>query len=315
MQGFKDFDPAKDIRDLAEKVILVTGGTAGLGEECVRALAAHNPLHIYFTGRNVAAANTLIADIKSKDPNASLSFIKMDLSSLRAVKDAIAQEFKHDRLDILMNNAGIIAKPAVLSTDGYEIQFATNYLGHAMLTRELMPILLKTAKEPDADVRIISNTSAGYEFHRAIKGGISFDELDAGRTMSRMMLGAWIRYGQSKLANILFAAELARRHPELTSVAIHPGLVKTPMNTEMASWSKTFVNVTSRMSGEKWLEPHEGVLNQLWCAAGAEKGVLRDGGYYTPGGVDSTEKLTAEARDEDLAGRLWKWTEKVLLKV
>lgn len=280
----------------------------------MRALAAHNPLHIYFTGRNVAAANTLIADIKSKDPNASLSFIKMDLSSLRAVKEAIAREFKHDRLDILMNNAGIIAKPAVLSTDGYEIQFATNHLGHAMLTRELMPILLKTAKEPDADVRIISNTSAGYEFHRAIKGGISFDELDAASTMSRMMLGAWIRYGQSKLANILFAAELARRHPELTSVAIHPGLVKTSMNTEMAGRSKTFVNVTSRISGEKWLEPHEGVLNQLWCAAGAQKGALRNGGYYTPGGVDSTEKLTAEARDEALSGRLWQWTEHRLLK-
>ncbi|KAI4636976.1 hypothetical protein J4E93_010766 [Alternaria ventricosa] len=242
MQGFKDFDPAKNIGDLSGKVILVTGGTAGLGEESVRALAAHSPLHIYFTGRNVTAANALIADIKAKHPTTSLSFIKMDLSSLRAVKEAIAQEFKHDRLDILMNNAGIIAKPAVLSTDGFEIQFATNHLGHAMLTRELMPILLKTAKEPGADVRVVSNTSAGYEFHRAIKGGISFDELDAGSTMSRMMLGAWIRYGQSKLANILFATELARRHPELTSVAIHPGLVKTPMNTEMAGWSKTFVN-------------------------------------------------------------------------
>jgi len=298
--------------DILLTVIL---GTAGLGEESVRALAAHSPLHIYFTGRNVTAANALITNIKAKHPKASLSFIKMDLSSLCAVKEVIAQEFKHDRLDILMNNAGIIAKPAVLSTDGYEIQFATNHLGHAMLTRELMPILLKTAKEPSSDVRVISNTSAGYEFHRAIKGGISFDELDAGSTMSRILLGAWIRYGQSKLANILFAAELARRHPELTSVAIHPGLVKTPMNTDMAGWSKTFVNVTSRISGERWLEPHEGVLNQLWCAAGANKEALRNRGYYTPGGVDSTEKLTAEARDEDLAGRLWEWTEKVLLKV
>jgi NAD(P)-dependent dehydrogenase (short-subunit alcohol dehydrogenase family) len=256
----------------------------------------------------------LISDIKSKHATASLSFIRMDLSSLRAVKEAVAKEFKHDRLDILLNNAGIIVKPAVLSTDGYEIQFATNYLGHAMLTRELMPTLLKTAQEPNADVRVVSLTSAGYEFHRAIKGGISFDELDAGSTMSRMMLGGWIRYGQSKFANILFAKELARRHPKLTSVAIHPGLVNTPMNTDMAGWSKIFVNVTSRISGEKWLAPHEGVLNQLWCAVGVEKGVLRNGGYYTPGGVDSTEKLTAEARDEALAERLWEWTEKVLVK-
>jgi NAD(P)-dependent dehydrogenase (short-subunit alcohol dehydrogenase family) len=281
----------------------------------VREFAAHNPLHIYFTGRNVAAANKIISDIKTKQPRASLSFIKMDLSSLRAVKDAIAEEFKHDRLDILMNNAGIIAKPAVLSVDGYEIQFATNHLGHAMLTKQLMPVLLKTAKEPNSDVRIISNTSAGYEFHRAIKGGISFAELDAGSAMSRTVLGPWIRYGQSKLANILFARELARRHPELTSVAIHPGLVSTPMNTEMTGWSKPFVNITSRISGEKWLTPHEGALNQLWCAAGVEKGALRNGGYYTPVGVDSTEKLKGEAKDEALAGRLWEWTEKVLLKV
>ena len=276
---------------------------------------AHNPLHVYFTGRNIIAANTLISDIKVKYPTASLSFIKMDLSSLRAVKESIAEGFKHDRLDILMNNAGIIAKPAALSIDGYEIQFATNYLGHAMLTKQLLPVLLKTAKDPNSDVRIINTTSAGYEFHRAIKGGISFEELDSGSTMSRLVLGGWIRYGQSKLATILFTRELARRHPELTSVVIHPGLVKTPMNTEMAGLSKFFVNVTSRLSGEKWLEPHQGVLNQLWSAAGAGKRALKNGAYYTPVGVDSTERLTAEAKNQALAEKLWEWTENVLLKV
>ena len=243
-----------------------------------------------------------------------VSFIKMDLSSLRTVKEGIAQGFKHDRLDILMNNAGIIAKPAMLSADGYEIQFATNHLGHAMLTKQLLPILLKTAKEPGSDVRIISITSDGYEFHRAIKGGISFSELDAGSTMSRAMLGGWIRYGQSKLANILFASELARRHPELTSVAVHPGLVSTTMNTEMNGWSKLFVSVSARMSGTKWLEPHQGVLSQLWCAAGAKKGELRNGGFYRPVGVDWTEKATPEVRDIKLAEKLWEWTEKELVK-
>jgi NAD(P)-dependent dehydrogenase (short-subunit alcohol dehydrogenase family) len=262
----------------------------------------------------VSAANALISDIQAKLPTASLSFIKMDLSSLRTVKEGIAQGFRHNRLDILMNNAGIIAKPATLSADGYEIQFATNYLGHAMLTKQLLPILLTTAKEPDSDVRIVSNTSTGYEFHRAIKGGISFSELDAGSTISKAFLGTWIRYGQSKLATILFAAELARRYPELTSVAVHPGLVSTPMNTEMNGASKLFVNVTSRMSGTKWLEPHQGVLSQLWCAAGAKKGQLRNGGFYKPVGVDFTDKATVETRDPELAGRLWDWTEKVLSK-
>jgi NAD(P)-dependent dehydrogenase (short-subunit alcohol dehydrogenase family) len=256
----------------------------------------------------------LISDIKAKLPTASLSFIKIDLSSLHTVKEGIAQGFYHDRLDILMNNAGIIAKPAMLSADGYEIQFATNHLGHAMLAKQLLPVLLRTAKEPGSDVRVISNTSEGYEFHRAIKGGISFSELDTGSTMSKAFLGTWIRYGQSKLANILFATELARRYPELTSVVIHPGIVSTPMNTEMNSVSKLFVNITTRMTGTNWLEPHQGVLNQLWCAVGAKKGQLRNGGFYKPVGVDFTEKLVGEASNADLAGRLWEWTEKVLSK-
>jgi NAD(P)-dependent dehydrogenase (short-subunit alcohol dehydrogenase family) len=280
----------------------------------VRAFAAHNPSHIYFTGRNVPAAHALISDIKAKLPTASLSFIKIDLSSLHTVKEGIAQGFYHDRLDILMNNAGIIAKPAMLSADGYEIQFATNHLGHAMLTKQLLPVLLRTAKEPGSDVRVISNTSEGYEFHRVIKGGISFTELDAGSTISKPFLGTWIRYGQSKLANILFATELARRYPELTSVAIHPGIVSTPMNTEMNGVSKLFVDITTRMTGTKWLEPHQGALNQLWCAVGAKKGQLRNGGFYKPVGVDFTEKMVGEAGNAELAGRLWEWTEKVLSK-
>lgn len=293
---------------------LTKSGTAGLGAESVRAFAAHNPSHIYFTGRNATAADTLISTIKAEHPSLGLTFIRMDLSSLRSVKEAIGTNFHHDQLDILMNNAGIIAKPPSLSPDGYEIQFATNHLGHAMLTKQLLPYLLAAAKKPGSDVRIVNNTSDGYEFHRFIKGGISFAELDKGSTMSRAVLGSWVRYGQSKLANILFAAELARRYPSITSVAIHPGLVNTPMNIEMDWFNKTFVSVTSRMSGVPKLEPHQGVLNQLWCAAGAKKEDLRNGGFYRPVGVDCWEKLTKEGKDEVLAKQLWEWTEGVLEK-
>jgi NAD(P)-dependent dehydrogenase (short-subunit alcohol dehydrogenase family) len=235
----------------------------------------------------------------------------MDLSSLRAVKEGVAQGFKHGRLDILMNNAGIICKPPILSADGYEIQFATNHLGHAMLTKQLLPVLLKTAKEPGSDVRVVTLSSEGYMFHRAIKGGISFSELDAGSGMSRFM-GGWIRYGQSKLANILFASELARHHPELTSVSVHPGFVMTPMNTEMVGWNKVFGSTSAWLTGEPKLQPDQGVLSQLWCAGSAKKGELKNGGFYKPVGVESSEKLTAEGKDEALAKKLWDWTEKVL---
>ncbi|KAH7371011.1 hypothetical protein BKA66DRAFT_611666 [Pyrenochaeta sp. MPI-SDFR-AT-0127] len=314
MQGFKDFDPAKDIVNLSGKVIFVTGGTAGLGAESIRAFAGHGAEHIYFTGRNVSAGNNLISEITTKHPTTAISFLEMDLSSLRSVKDSVISGFKHTRLDILMNNAGIIAKPPSLSVDGYEIQFATNHLGHAMLTKQLLPFLIATAENPDSDVRIINNTSDGYGFHRAIKGGISFAELDSGSTMSRTILGPWVRYGQSKLANILFSTELARRYPSITSVSIHPGLVMTPMNTEMKGFNKILVDVTTWLGGVKKLEPEEGVLNQLWCAAGAKKSSIRNGGFYRPVGEDCWEKLTKEGRDEQLAGRLWEWTEGALDK-
>ncbi len=334
MEGHTDFDTAKDIPSLAGKVIFITGGmhyhflspitqiiddftlgTAGLGAESIRVLAAHSPKHIYFTGRNVTAADALISEIKQAHPTAEVSFIQMDLSSLRSVKDGVLNGFKHDRLDILMNNAGIVAKPPTLSVDGYENQFATNHLGHAMLTQQLLPFLQAAASDPDADVRIVTTTSDGYEFHKMIQGGISFSELNARSTMSRTVLGGWVRYGQSKLANILFASEFARRYPNITSVSIHPGVVETPMNTDMDIWNKTFVNVANRFAGIKMVKVQDGALNQLWCAVGAKKGELRNGGFYRPVGVDATDKLTKQGKSEELAKQLWEFTDGVLAKL
>ena len=289
-------------------------GTAGLGRESVIDFAAHNPTHIYFTGRNASAASSLIAELQSTHPKIALTFIEMDLSSLRSVKEAIAKGFKHDRLDVLMNNAGIIAKPPILSVDRYEIQFATNHLGHAMLTKKLLPYLLKAAEQPHSDVRVVSNTSDGYEFHRLIKGGISFSDLDKGSTMNKWILGPWQRYGQSKLANILFAAELARRYPQITSVVIHPGVVKTPMVTEMRGFVRWFNNTACWLAGIEMMEPHQGARNQLWCAAGARKEELRNGGFYRPVGVDSTGDLKGEGANVELAVKLWEWTDRVLEK-
>ncbi|KAG9200538.1 hypothetical protein G6514_006880 [Epicoccum nigrum] len=310
----KDFDPSSDIPSLAGKIILITGGTAGLGTESVKALAAHSPSHIYFTGRNASAAESLISSIHSHHPTVPLTFIPLDLSSLASVAHGIETGFKHDRLDILMLNAGIIAKPPSLSPDGYEIQFATNHLGHALVTKKLLPFLLKAAEAPGADVRVISNTSEGYEFHRLIAGGISFAELERGSTMDRALLGPWVRYGQSKLANILYTAELGRRHPHITAVSVHPGVVKTPMLYGLQGHNKWFSSFGMWIKGMVAVEPHEGAWNQLWCAAGAESGELVNGAVYWPVGVDNTDNLGPLGRDRDLAERLWDWTEDVLSK-
>lgn len=217
-------------------------------------------------------------------------------------------------LDLLMNNAGIMAKPAALSVDGYEIQIATNHSGHVMLTKQLRPYLLKAAEAPGSDVRVVSNTSDGYELSSVIKGGISLKELESGSTMERRLLGNWQRYGESKLANILFTAELARRYPQFKSVVIHPGVVETSLVSGLSTFNRYFVRTTCWLQGIKVIEPHKGAYNQLWCAASAEKEELRDGGFYRPVGRDDTDVLKGEALNAELATKLWEWTEKVLAK-
>lgn len=287
-------------------------GTAGIGEESVKAFAAHSPEHIYFTGRNASAAESLKGDILSKHPTAALTFIKLDLSSLQSIVEGIRTSFKHERLDIILLNAGVIAKPPSLSVDGFEIQFATNHLGHAMLMKQLLPYLLNATKMPGADVRVIATTSEGYELHRIIKGGIAFKELQSGSTMSRTILGPWARYGQSKLANILFASELGRRYPEIMSVSVHPGVVKTSMLNELRGFNKMFNDFGCWFNSITRVEAHQGAWNQLWCAAGAAREELVQGAFYKPVGVDLTEKLTSLAKSEELAKRLWDWTDEVL---
>lgn len=214
-----------------------------------------------------------------------------------------------------MNNAGIAAMPPALSKDGYEIQFATNHLGHAMVTKQLLPYLTAAASESASDVRIINISSDGYELHQLIKGGIEFKELEAGSDFGWRFLGPWARYGQSKLANVLFAAELARRYPAITSVSVHPGVVGTTMNTGMGFWNKWFVKVTCWMQGIPFLEPQQGAWSQLWCAAGVKKEDLTNGGFYRPVGQDATAELKGRGADAKLAKELWDWTEQVLDRV
>jgi NAD(P)-dependent dehydrogenase (short-subunit alcohol dehydrogenase family) len=228
------------------------------------------------------------------------------------VKESVKRDFKHDRLDILMNNAGIMAQPATLSKDGYEIQFATNYLGHAMLTECLLPILLRTAKVPGSDVRIINLTSLGFKFHPL--SGISFRELDSGGLMKRFLLGGWVRYGHSKLANILFASELAKRYPEITSISVHPGVVMTDLYHMQPWYNRWMIDFPCWVQGLKMMEPHQGSWNQVWCAAVAKKDELVNGSFYYPVGVEKRDLLDKTAMNQTLAKELYDWTEGVLAK-
>lgn len=179
-----------------------------------------------------------------------------------------------------------------------------------MLINTLLPTLLRTASSPTSDVRILSTTSMGFGFHP--KAGISFSELDAHSPMSRFMFGGWIRYGQSKLANILYPAELARRYPSITSISLHPGVVATDLIYHQHWQTRWFIRIATWMQGIEYLKPNQGCWNQVYCATVAKKEELVNGGFYYPVGVHSPGKLDATAGDAELAGRLYEWTQRVL---
>ncbi|KAH7407822.1 hypothetical protein BKA64DRAFT_667470 [Cadophora sp. MPI-SDFR-AT-0126] len=307
--GFVSFNIDDDIASLAGKVVFITGGTAGLGAASVHAFAQHNPEHIYFSGRNAQAAFKLIDEVKKSTPSASLTFLEMDLSSLTSVH-AACKKFTHNRLDILMCNAGIAENPSARSVDGYEIHFATNHLGHAMLIRQLLPVLLNTAMEPDADVRIVILSSRSWIITQ--KGGILFEKLTTKQD------GWWEKnftYQQSKLANLIYARELAKRFPSITTVSLHPGIVATAMLAGQKPSSTAFMTIENWFRGVSKVAEDEGALNQIWAAAGAKKSELVTGGYYEPVGVLCNNKLNSTAKDEGLAKKLWEWTEEALEKV
>lgn len=232
-------------------------------------------------------------------------FVKVDLASLDSVKAAYDQ-FNSTRLDILICNAGIMATPPSFSKDGYEMQFAVNYLAHALFVKLFLPLLLETAKLPEADVRVVIMTSLGYQL--APKTGVDFKNV---KTAQDTGPGApWMRYGQSKIADLLLAKELARRFPQFTSTSIHPGVVKTGLVSNLTLGAKAVIYVGCFLQGIKMIETDEGCYNMLWAAAGNKKGIV-NGELYEPVGILSKTKSKPRSKPE-LPGELWEWTEKAV---
>jgi NAD(P)-dependent dehydrogenase (short-subunit alcohol dehydrogenase family) len=191
-----------------------------------------------------------------------------------------------------------MATPLATTDQGYEAQFGTNHIGHALLTKLLMPALLKTAEDPTADVRIVTVSSLGHNL--APQGGIIFNQDEL------MKHGPFPLYGQSKLANILFSKALAKRYPQVTSVAVHPGTIMTDL---YAPQNKSNFIVGALMSYVAPLffgDVEFGALNQLWAAT-VPKTEIANGGYFMP--VGRRIGGSKYARDEKLADKLWDWTE------
>lgn len=190
--------------------------------------------------------------------------------------------------------------PPGFTKEGYELQFGTNHVGHALLTKLLTPTLLRTAERPSADVRVVVLSSAANETHPV--GGLQFDKLKS----ACEDMPVFRRYSQSKLANVLFARELARHYPQLTVSSVHPGAVSTNLGGPLAE-RFPWLQIINPIANLVLASPEKGVRNQLW--ASVSKDVV-SGELYYPVGIPGRGAVLA--RDDDLARRLWEWTEKEL---
>ena len=288
------------IPDQTGRVIVITGANSGIGFEAARVLVARGA-HVVLACRNPAKAADAEALLRAETPGASVEVMALDVSRLASVR-AFAEQFRasHPRLDVLCNNAGVMALPPALTEDGLDIQMATNHFGHFALTGLLLDLL-----KSSAPARVVNVSSMAHRM-----GGDRFEALMAGQRFN-----PWIVYGQSKLANILFTAELNRRARakgvDLRAIACHPGYADTNLQATSASSGATagYSESVARLVNRFLAQPAAaGAWPTLYAitdpdALGGD--FIGPGGFTQMAGPPVKATPSAAARDPDLAKRLW----------
>ncbi|KAJ7569409.1 hypothetical protein O6H91_01G076700 [Diphasiastrum complanatum] len=244
--GFGSKSTAEEVTaglDLSSHTAIVTGATSGIGLETARVLAKRGA-RVIIPARNLKAATRVRAEIVKDVPGAKVETAELDLSSLKSVRK-FAAEFTSQKqpLNILINNAGVLRTSFKLSEDGMELQFATNHLGHFLLTNLLLETMISTAQDSGIEGRIVMVSS---EAHWFAKDGINFNKL---LEKNRSVELRPVTYGVSKLANILHSKELARRLKErgakLTVNALHPGVILTNISQDCPLAIKAYLHLLS----------------------------------------------------------------------
>jgi NAD(P)-dependent dehydrogenase (short-subunit alcohol dehydrogenase family) len=296
---------AGDVPPQAGRIALVTGATGGIGFEVAHALAAAGA-EVLLGARDAARARDTIARIAAGVPGARLHHLPLDLADLRSVRDAAsAVAARHDRLDLLLNVAGVMALPRrLLTADGFEMQFGVNVLGHFLLTAALLPLLRQAAGS-----RVVGVTSLAYRL-----GRLDFDDL-----MGARRYRPWAAYAQSKLAVLSVALELQRRSTRggwgVASLAAHPGWAMTDLYAKGPASEGTPRLLVRWMHATTRLFAHSaevGARPILFAATAAE---AEPGGHYgrcwlcEMRGPPAPALITAAARDEAAAARLWQVAE------
>jgi NAD(P)-dependent dehydrogenase (short-subunit alcohol dehydrogenase family) len=292
---------AADIPDQSGRIAVVTGANSGLGLVTARELARAGA-HVVVAARDPNRGAKAVADIKAAVPRADLRFQPLDLADLSSVERFAEQvSAQYDGLDLLVNNAGVMALPYQQTADGFELQFGTNHLGHFALTGRLARLL---AKRPESRVVTVSSGLAQ-------RGRIDFGNLQGERKYQK-----WAAYSNTKLANLLFAFELDRRLPQVGSYAAHPGFSAT--NLQPASAKATGNKLVEFVVGlgNKIIaqDVEMGALPSLYAAT---KPDLPSGSYIGPDGFMEQRghpkivKAIRAAYDEDLARKLWEVSEEL----
>ncbi len=294
--------------DLTGKRALVTGASGGLGLETARALAAARA-DVLLAARDAAKTEAALATIRASVPDARLESDVLDLASLASVR-AFAQRFlaRHDRLDLLINNAGVMATPFGQTADGFETQLGTNHLGHFVLTGLLAPALLAAAPS-----RIVNLSSGGH-----VISDVHWDDPH----FRSHAYEKWTSYGQSKTANVLFSVELERRLGErgVHAYAVHPGMIMTDLGRHLTREDlealQAMAKSAPRGSGggaggglPAYKSIPEGAATTVWAATAPE--LASTGGVYLEDCAVST-KAAPWALDADAARRLWAISEEMV---
>lgn len=291
----------RDIPNLAGKTALVTGATGGLGFETARMLAEHGA-RVVLAGRNADKGADALARIRTGAPAADIAFEMVDLGSLASVAAFGARLRAIGRpLDILVNNAGVMTPPTrKITSDGFELQFGTNYLSHFALTAHLLPLLQQAG-----GARVVSLGSVA-----ARNGQINFADLQSQASYSPMAA-----YRQSKIACLMFALELARRSEAgqwgIASLAAHPGISRTdllhnaPGRLSLSGLARSYL----------WFlfqPPAQGAMPSVFAATAP---TAKAGAYYGPGSLGETRgpvapaRLPPQAMNAQVASQLWRLSE------
>ena len=309
MSGFgwgSTTDEVLDGKDLSGMTVFITGANSGLGQETARAMAAKGA-HIVMAGRDQTKLDEAVAAMFETVPDARLDTITLDLASLESIRAATSRaRQRFEKIDILINNAGVMATPFEHTSDGFERQFGTNHLGHFALTAELMPLI-----ERGSAKRIVNLSSRGHHM-----GPVNFEDPN----FQHRPYDPWGSYGQSKTANVLFTVGLEQRFAVLGihAYAVHPGGIETNLGRHMTPEMRDalMARISSRDTSFAWKTIPQGAATSCWAATA--EGLEGKGGVYCEdchvAKVDDESAsggVRSYAVNPNLADQLWKLSEEL----